>query len=150
MKNCFSGDTKMVIVDESGKYRQAIELENLYEKKVLTICSDLVVRYATVEYFGEQELFEISFAPSGSWLSFDTKSYKATRNHRWILTNGLVTHNIKVGNEVFLIDENMKRVPYICTKVEELNITRGVFCAKEPVTQSFMIEGGIITGNCSN
>jgi ribonucleoside-diphosphate reductase alpha chain len=41
-----------------------------------------------------------------------------------------------------------KMMPYIVESIDELNSRETVYCVVEPTTNTFLLEGGILTGNC--
>jgi ribonucleoside-diphosphate reductase alpha chain len=66
---------------------------------------------ATIRKFGVQDLNEVTFAPR-SWRGGKSKlrhTIRVTPNHRWILSNGLQTTNLAVGQRVLgITDKNLR------------------------------------------
>lgn len=136
MHNCFSGYTRFITIDG---VRQFNELEDGCAVTVLT--KDNEWREATVHYFGKQHLNTIVFGDGTVFRFVD-----ATANHRWILENGDVTTDLKVGDKLYHTDNKVWTVLRIHDYGDEGEFD--VWCVTEPVTHSFTLDGGIVTGNC--
>ena len=90
--NCFSGQTEFM-TDKGLKALGDVEGTT---QKVLTMDGDW--RDAEVKSFGEQDLNLVTLKhPYRTNLRV---SFDVTANHRWILTDGSVTTNLKVGDRV--------------------------------------------------
>lgn len=120
-------------------------------------------REATVHCFGIQKLQEVQLTNG-----INTVKIECTENHRWILKNGEVTTSLAVGDVLFQSPKTMKTfattksgklLPCTIESPEETRtwwveyITRldkeePVYCVTEPITHTFMLEYGIVTGNC--
>lgn len=154
--NCFSGETK-ALTSEGYK-----DLKDLVGKTTKVFSID-GWRDATFKNFGKQKLYKITFAGN--------RIHYATLNHRWLstgeipmitkaedlketTTKDLVGHYIPaVGHipelNVDISTNYLKRLGFIkVLSVEDTDREEDVYCAVEPVTQTFTIEGNIITRNC--
>lgn len=96
MHNCFSGDTKFVT--DSG-VRMFAECGDGAKVKVLDMNGDW--KTATVKYYGEQHLQTVTFESQGI-----KRSVRCTPNHRWILSDGTVTTELKVGDKLALLKQH--------------------------------------------
>lgn len=154
--NCFSGETKALTPEG---YKELKELVG-ESTKVFSIDG---WRDATFKNFGKQKLYKITFA--GNHVHY------ATLDHRWLST-GIIPMITKaedlketttkdlagqyipaVGSipavNVDIRANHLKRLGFIkVLTVEETDREEDVYCAIEPVTQTFTIEGNIITRNC--
>ena len=95
MHNCFSGDTKFVT--DSG-VKMFAECGDGAKVKVLDMNGDW--KTATVKYYGEQHLQTVTFESQGI-----KRSVRCTPNHRWILADGTVTTELKVGDKLTLLKQ---------------------------------------------
>lgn len=96
LNNCFAGTTKFF---NNGKL---CYLDQCVGKEVLVNTAQ-GLKKATVEEFGEQMLYNITFKPVRNNGKSNTKHrivYQATREHRWILSDGSTTHMLKVKDRV--------------------------------------------------
>ena len=91
LQNCFSGDTK-VLTDSGVKL-----LKNIAGSSFKVFAKGGWYS-ATAKSFGKQDLYQFTFSPTGR--SNHTLKVNATNNHRWELTDGSVTENLKVGDKV--------------------------------------------------
>jgi len=111
--NCLEGEEK--IITDRGVHK----IKNLVNKKVNLLTKKGYVS-SEIKAFGIQKIQTITFQPvikrkNGVWARLGTSSYtlkvKATKNHRWPLTTGLITDNIKRGDRIqscgnhFSVDE---------------------------------------------
>ena len=150
MHNCFSGDTKFLTKNglkafESFKDGDSV---TVYDK-------DGIERKATVHCYGEQPLQIVIFSRSGFKKNMiQSHSIKCTPNHRWILKDGSVTTNLKVGDELYS-PMGIKSMGWKVESIKPIGINIGpikqkyrVWCIEEPATHSFTLDCGIVTGNC--
>lgn len=139
LPNCFTGSTE--IITNQG----VISLKKAYNKEIEVPTLDGEWHKATVKYFGVQRLYKVKLIGS---------TYYCTANHRWYVCT-------KKGNnfrEVTTTELTASmRIPYrMCNTeahtrvigVEDTGTYEGVYCVVEPVTHSFTLSGGEITGNC--
>lgn len=93
--NCFSGDTKFITnlgvlqFNECGNGQQ-----------VEVVDKDGKWRKATVKKYDKQRLQKITITDGRT-----QKVIRATENHRWLLRNGNITTNLKVGDKLQLLEE---------------------------------------------
>ncbi len=93
LNNCFSGDTKF-FADGT-----LLKLQDVGDNKIQVLCKDNMWREATVKNFGEQQLYKITFESFENYYNFET-SLEATSDHRWLLSDGTETTNLKVGDKI--------------------------------------------------
>ena len=101
--NCFTSNTKLV-TDLGVK-----SFSDLYDgQKIKVLDKNGEWKDATVGYFGKQVMYDITFTSCKS-----TKVVTCTRDHKWILSDGTTTTNIKVGDNLLnLVDTTAKFNPY--------------------------------------
>lgn len=135
LMNCVAGET--LVLTKYGKARA----KELVGKTIDVFCIDHEWRPATWNSYGTQELYKVEFE--------DGTNIYATEKHEWFVNDGdktvkKTTVNLKgclIPNVVYA--ETVKVVNVSKTdKVEE------VYCCQEPITHSWTLYGGIITGNC--
>ena len=102
MHNCFSGDTKFVT--DTG-VKTLAECGDGTKVNVLDMNGDW--RVATVKFYGEQHLWTVTFESQGV-----QKTVRCTPNHRWILADGTVTTELKVGDKLTLLKQQNRHVSY--------------------------------------
>ena len=100
--NCFSGDTKFVT--DTG-IKTFAECGDGTKVNVLDMNGDW--RVATVKFYGEQHLQTATFESQGV-----QKTVHCTPNHRWILADGTVTTELKVGDKLTLLKQQNRHVSY--------------------------------------
>ena len=142
--NCFVGSTAFVTskglktFDELGPDRQV---------KVLDLKGQW--RDALTDYYGYQETQDVTLTSGDT-----TKTIRCTQDHAWILENGTRTETLKVGDVLMPLDESgcqelgIERETWIVTAIEPTGKKENVWCVKEPVTHTFTLADGIVTGNC--
>ena len=101
------------------------------------------IRKATVHIYGEQRVQKVTFKMLGK---NKKKTVNCTPNHRWILEDKKVTTSLKVGDVLF----SNAYSHYEKWKVEKIEFKgiEKVYCVEEPITHSFTLEDGMVTGNC--
>lgn len=105
--NCFSNDT-VLVTDEGCK-----PFKDFYDGDVVKVKDkDGIWRDATIRKYGRQKLYTISMH-SGRC----RKEVKATLNHRWILSDGSVTTELKVGDKLYPLKNSTEYEPI--TKYEK-------------------------------
>ena len=134
--NCFSSSTKFVTdegIMEFGKCKDG-QIVNVLDKNGQW-------RKATVHYYGKQKLYDVTLQSDKN-----EKKIVCTRNHRWILSDDSVTTNLSINDK--LISSNDEQ--WIVKNIEEHKSEpiQDVWCVEEPITHSFTLDGGIVTGNC--
>lgn len=89
--NCFSGDTKF-ITDQGVK-----RFDYFYDGDIVKVKDkDGVWRNAIVRNYGKNKMYDITFKTPRS-----IKTVTCTQNHRWILKDGSVTTDLKVGDILY-------------------------------------------------
>lgn len=163
MHNCFSGDTKFITDTGVRSFDSFEDGDKVYVKDF-----NGETRLATVHSYGEQELYSVTLQ-NGKM----RKTVSCTKNHRWVLDDGSITTNLSIGNKIFKTPVNIESYNHINSEDEdageydlydfefandtdtlwevvsiEFSKKDVVWCVEEPVTHTFLLEGGIVTGNC--
>ena len=147
--NCFASETRFVTRDgvtEFGKCQDGQEVE------VLDANGNW--RPATVHKYGQQAMYDITFIDDTG-----TKTVTCTKDHRWILEDGSITTELKVGDKLWhfkayesaeydLNESHRWIVSEIVPHDSENAELYDAWCVEEPVTHSFTLDGGMVTGNC--
>lgn len=100
--NCFSGDTEFITNYGVIKFNDCFD-----GQEVEVIDKNGKWRKATVRNYGKQDLYKITLQCGRT-----VKEIKATSNHRWVLKDGSITTNLKIGDRLHLLTE---------TELDELN-----------------------------
>lgn len=130
--NCFSSKTEFVT--RNG----VVSFADCKDGQVVEVLDkDGVWREATVKCYGKQKLQNVILKKDD-----EEKLVSCTANHRWILSDETVTTALKEGDALY----------GHLWKVDSITTCDGAFedvwCVEEPVTHSFTLAGGIVTGNC--
>lgn len=138
MHNCFTGDTKFMTHKGAKRFDSFKDGESVFVRDMHN-----EIRKATVHIYGEQRVQKVTFKMLGK---NKKKTVKCTPNHRWILEDKKVTTALKVGNVLF----SNSYSHYEKWKVEKIEFKgiEKVYCVEEPITHSFTLEDGMVTGNC--
>lgn len=130
--NCFSSKTEFVT--RNG----VVSFADCKDGQVVEVLDkDGVWREATVKCYGKQKLQNVILKKDD-----EEKLVSCTANHRWILSDETVTTALKEGDVLY---GHLWKVDSITTCDGALE---DVWCVEEPVTYSFTLAGGIVTGNC--
>lgn len=130
--NCFSSKTEFVT--RNG----VVSFADCKDGQVVEVLDkDGVWREATVKCYGKQKLQDVVLKKDD-----EEKLISCTANHRWILSNETITTALKEGDVLY---GHLWKVDSITTCDGALE---DVWCVEEPVTHSFTLAGGIVTGNC--
>lgn len=130
--NCFSSKTEFVT--RNG----VVSFADCKDGQVVEVLDkDGVWREATVKCYGKQKLQNVILKKDD-----EEKLVSCTANHRWILSDETVTTALKEGDVLY---GHLWKVDSIITCDGALE---DVWCVEEPVTHSFTLAGGIVTGNC--
>ena len=130
--NCFSSKTEFVT--RNG----VVSFADCKDGQVVEVLDkDGVWREATVKCYGKQKLQNVVLKKDD-----EEKVVSCTANHRWILSDETVTTALKEGGVLY---GHLWKVDSITTCDGALE---DVWCVEEPVTHSFTLAGGIVTGNC--
>lgn len=95
MFNCFSGNTEFVTDRGIRKFNSCHDGE-----KVNVLTKEGKWAEATVREYGKKSMQVVTLTSGRT-----EKKIKCTNNHRWILKNGKVTTNLKVGDRLYLLPE---------------------------------------------
>lgn len=130
--NCFSSKTEFVT--RNG----VVSFADCKDGQVVEVLDkDGVWREATVKCYGKQKLQDVALKKDD-----EGKLVSCTANHRWILSDETVTTALKEGDVLY---GHLWKVDSI---TECDGALEDVWCVEEPVTHSFTLAGGIVTGNC--
>lgn len=130
--NCFSSKTEFVT--RNG----VVSFADCKDGQVVEVLDkDSVWREATVKCYGKQKLQNVVLKKDD-----EEKVVSCTANHRWILSDETVTTALKEGDVLY---GHLWKVDSI---TECDGALEDVWCVEEPVTHSFTLAGGIVTGNC--
>lgn len=130
--NCFSSKTEFVT--RNG----VVSFADCKDGQVVEVLDkDGVWREATVKCYGKQKLQNVVLKKDD-----EEKVVSCTANHRWILSDETVTTALKEGDVLY---GHLWKVDSITTCDGALE---DVWCVEEPVTHSFTLASGIVTGNC--
>ena len=104
-------------------------------------------RKAVVHSYGMQELQAVTFSNTK-----EDRIVECTPDHRWILKDGTETTNLSVGMVVWKVSDQLAydfgtEVWYV-KNIMPLNKKEEVWCLEVEEDHSFVLEGGISTGNC--
>jgi ribonucleoside-diphosphate reductase alpha chain len=94
MTNCFRGDTRFF----DG--HRLVKLEDAVGEKVCVTCVDGQRREAVVKNFGVQRFHDVVLKPARGRNTQFRRVVTATKDHRWILDDGSVTQDIRVGHKL--------------------------------------------------
>lgn len=92
MHNCYDSATKFVTKNGVKRFGDCTD-----GQKVVVVDKDGNWRDATVHQYGKQKMYDLTFTSS-----LTTKKVTCTRNHRWVLSNGEITENIQIGDQLYL------------------------------------------------
>ena len=103
--NCFHGNTKFYTSDGLKKFSSFKDGETVYVND-----KDGNIRKATVHMYGKQPMQKVTLYDSRN------KEYEVicTKNHRWILSDGTVTTDLKVGDTIYNLTK--KEFPIVETE----------------------------------
>lgn len=130
--NCFSSKTEFVT--RNG----VVSFADCKDGQVVEVLDkDGMWREATAKCYGKQKLQNVVLKKGD-----EEKLVSCTANHRWILSDETVTTALKEGDVLY---GHLWKVDSI---TECDGALEDVWCVEEPVTHSFTLAGGIVTGNC--
>jgi len=104
---------------------------------------------AKVKYFGKQDLNKVVFARQGQFnvvynIVYTSVKY-VTANHRWILSDGSETNNLRVGDKLFIKENGYK---WRVESIEPYKKNQDVWCLVVEDDESFILKDEIVCGNC--
>ena len=101
MTNCFSGDTKFITNYGVKSFNY------FYDGDVIQVKDkDGIWREATVRNYGKKLMYDVTFKTPRSY-----KTVTCTKDHRWILKDGTVTTNLKVGDCLYTTSDTTQYEP---------------------------------------
>lgn len=140
LANCFTGDTK--IITKNGNVR----LDSIIDESVDVLTIDGLYRRAIGGYYGTQNIYEVTI---GKY------TYKATKNHRWVVmcdnigdTKIVATEDLIIGMKIPYCINDKSKIFEKVVSVKNLNRLVDVYCIEEPVTHTMVLDSGLITGQC--
>lgn len=131
---CFDGEQKFITTNGIFRFKDFKEGDIVEVKSI-----DGTINKATVHTYGIQKLYNITFDNEGKNIHI-----KATKNHTWYLSNGNITNNLKIGDELIVLNNNR----FIVKDIEDINEFKIVWCLDVENTHNFFLENEIPTGNC--
>lgn len=146
---CFSGDEQLITKSGIKTFRE------LNGKTELVCDGDKNWVEAEIKSFGRQEITELTVKRRNV-----TKIIHTTQNHRWFIEKNSgylnkiqekLTKELSPGDSLkYLYPKSVLRNGrrWKVVKVQQTTRREEVFCAVVPTTQSFVLAGGILTGNC--
>lgn len=141
MHNCFSGGTKFITDKGIRQFKDFNDGDKVYVKDL-----NGVTRLATVRCYGYQKMNKVTFTNSKQ-----QKEVICTPNHRWVLQDDTVTTSLHVGDKLANVNDSASRNDpnWGVVSIENYGTTAlEAWCIEEPITHTFLLEGGMVTGNC--
>jgi hypothetical protein len=135
--NCFSGDTRVYTVEYG-----CITMQQIVGQRVTVLNSNNQKSRVVFKTYGIQNIWSLVLSRGDSL----EETLKVTPNHQWILVDGT---KVKTMN---LRRQELKSIYGDRWTVKEVIPTEQqseVFCCEEPDTHSFVLFGGLLTGNCT-
>lgn len=111
LSNCFSGDTKIITRDG------IVRLDAIIDKDVLVLSKDGIYRHARGRYFGEQNVYKVTFS-NGS-------EYVCTANHRWYVKRDIKRKSGKLQEYLFKETKDLTSqdyIPYVFIRDSETDV----------------------------
>ena len=96
--NCFDSKTKFITSEGIKQFSDFKDGDN-----AIVLDKNGIFRKATVKNYGKQQMYDIVFTTSKR-----EKTVTCTKNHRWLLKNGTVTTDLKVGDTLIPLVNNTK------------------------------------------
>ena len=137
MTNCFDKSERFITADGTKSFADFKDGD-----KVLVPTHKGNLKEATVKNFGIQKLQAVTFSKH----RLSQKVVHCTANHRWILADGTETTDLKVGDKIFAAPD-MQDEHYVVVNIQPAH-TADVWCLEVEDDHSFILEGGLVTGNC--
>ena len=151
LHNCFDRNTKFITSEGVKSFSDFQENDEIV---VLTHTGEW--KKAIVKNYGKQDLYRITFKRKAGC----PKDFLVTKNHRWILEDGNITTELKVGDTLiktptvaaidFSNTSKKQKQSYGNWKVKNIQFEKNdnVWCLEVEDNHSFILDGGIVTGNC--
>lgn len=137
MHNCFTGDTMFLTHKGPKRFDSFQPGEIVYVKD-----KNNETRKAIVRQYGMQTMQRVYFTSDQG----NEKYVDCTKDHRWILENEKVTTDLKIGDKLYS-NESTNYEQWTVKKIGKAAYQMA-YCVNEPVTHSFTLDGGMVTGNC--
>lgn len=150
--NCLGKETKFVTNLGIRSF------EDFEDGDIVTVMTHLGNwKQAVVRNYGKQQLNEVTVSKG-----VVSKKIRATANHRWILKDGSETTDLKVSDNIYkepkVFEEfNWETAPvpekltgWVVKSINTTTDYEDVWCLEVEDDHSFVLEGGIVTGNCSS
>ena len=137
MHNCFQRETRFLTPDGVRSFRDFEDGQT-----VVIFDKDGNQKNATVHCFGRQKMQKVFLESTDG----RAMMFLCTADHRWYLEDGNVTTQLCKNNVLYKSVNGVKWT--VKDIVAETENAIEAWCVVEPVTHSFTLEGGIVTGNC--
>lgn len=99
--NCFNRSTKFITSEGIRTF------ENFKDGDVVKVLDYKGEwREATIRYFGHQDMVKVTFSRP-----YKKKEVICTKNHRWVLADGSITENIKIGDILWGLVDTTNFIP---------------------------------------
>lgn len=143
---CFRGDTK--ILTKQGIRR----LDELVNKEIYVLGKNHGWEPATVKHFGKDILWKLTLERYGV-----RRDIFVTGNHKWFVQAisryvVMETEQLEPGMQIpyneFGQENSYEASPWVVKSVVNTGIEDDVYCAVVPGSQSFTLDGNILTHNC--
>lgn len=143
---CFRGDTK--ILTKQGIRR----LDELVNKEIYVLGKNHGWEPATVKHFGKDILWKLTLERYGV-----RRNIFVTGNHKWFVQAisryvVMETEQLEPGMQIpyneFGQEDSYEASPWVVKSVVNTGIEDDVYCAVVPGSQSFTLDGNILTHNC--
>lgn len=143
---CFRGDTK--ILTKQGIRR----LDELVNKEIYVLGKNHRWEPATVKHFGKDILWKLTLERYGV-----RRDIFVTGNHKWFVQAisryvVMETEQLEPGMQIpyneFGQEDSYEASPWVVKSVVNTGIEDDVYCAVVPGSQSFTLDGNILTHNC--
>lgn len=145
--NCFTRDTRFITSFGIRSFNDFVDGDT-----VQVLSHRGLWRIGTVHCFGEQELQRVTFVNEDKSVRH---TVECTPNHRWILSDGAITTELKMGDVLVKspcdLEGNLTQLSGVVWTVEDIEKTdrvEPVWCLTVEFDQSFVLEYGIPSGNC--
>ena len=145
--NCFTRNTRFITSFGIRSFNDFVDGDT-----VQVLSHRGLWRIGTVHCFGEQELQRVTFVNEDKSVRH---TVECTPNHRWILSDGAITTELKMGDVLVKspcdIEGNLTQLSGVIWTVEDIEKTdrvEPVWCLTVEFDQSFVLEYGIPSGNC--
>lgn len=143
---CFRGDTK--ILTKQGIRR----LDELVNKEIYVLGKNHGWEPATVKHFGKDIIWKLTLERYGV-----RRDIFVTGNHKWFVQAisryvVMETEQLEPGMQIpyneFGQEDSYEASPWVVKSVVNTGIEDDVYCAVVPGSQSFTLDGNILTHNC--